>query len=139
MFTSLLKKWRKEGSKVLVFSISTQMLDIIDSCFKVEKYEFVRLDGSMNKEKRKQAVEEFSTNPRCFAFLLSTNAGCTGLNLVAADVVVNINQSWNPARELQSHDRAFRMGQKRDVSNQAFESFDRAAGNSLSFYLVWDD
>ena len=74
-FTTLLRTWRKQRSKVLIFSFSTQLLDIIDSCFKLENYAFARLDGGMTQHKRNAAVEEFNSNPQCFAFLISTTAG----------------------------------------------------------------
>lgn len=75
VFTTLLETWRKRRSKVLIFAESTRLLDVIESCFKVENYDFVRLDGKMTNPQRKQAQEEFNRNPQCFAFLISTGAG----------------------------------------------------------------
>src|SRR5207249_10152063 len=57
---------------------------------------FVRLDGSVPQAKRKQLVAEFQREPKCRVFL-TTNAGSTGLNLQAADTVINVDLPWNPA------------------------------------------
>jgi superfamily II DNA/RNA helicase len=60
-------------------------------------------------------VNEFQTNPKCKVFL-STNAGSTGLNLQAADTIINVDLPWNPAVLEQRIARAHRMGQKRPVN-----------------------
>jgi SNF2 family DNA or RNA helicase len=72
------------------------------------------LHGGLSGKDRKAALEKFLTDPACVAFL-STDAGGTGLNLQAADTVVNLELPWNPAVLEQRIARVHRMGQKRPV------------------------
>ncbi len=101
--------------KAVVFSEWTRMLDLIEPLLKKRKVPFVRLEGKVPQSKRQQIVNEFQNNPKCKVFL-STNAGSTGLNLQAADTIVNVDLPWNPAVLEQRIARAHRMGQKRPVN-----------------------
>ncbi|MEY2724245.1 MAG: hypothetical protein RLZZ458_112 [Planctomycetota bacterium] len=101
--------------KAVVFSEWTSMLDLIEPLLTCRGIRFVRLEGSVPQMKRQQLVHEFQTDPECRVFL-STNAGSTGLNLQAADTVVNVDLPWNPAVLEQRIARAHRMGQKRPVN-----------------------
>jgi superfamily II DNA/RNA helicase len=76
--------------------------------------EYVRLDGSVPQAKRRDIVNRFQRDPGC-ALFMATNAGATGLNLQAADTVVNVDLPWNPAVLEQRIGRAHRMGQRRPV------------------------
>ena len=69
------------------------------------------LHGGLSGKDRKAALEKFLTDPACAAFL-STDAGGTGLNLQAADTVVNMELPWNPAKLEQRIGRVHRMGQR---------------------------
>ena len=60
-------------------------------------------------------VDEFNSNPSAFVFLISTKAGGLGLNITSANKVVIVDPNWNPAYDLQAQDRAYRLGQTRDV------------------------
>ena len=104
----------EEGRKVLLFSEWTTMLDLIEPLLKKRRLPFVRLDGSVPQKQRQGLVHEFQSNPRCRLFL-TTNAGSTGLNLQAANTVINIDLPWNPAVLEQRIARAYRMGQKQPV------------------------
>src|SRR5256884_2743586 len=75
---------------------------------------FVRLDGSVPQKLRQGLVHEFKNNPECRLFL-TTNAGSTGLNLQAANTVINVDLPWNPAVLEQRIARAYRMGQEQPV------------------------
>lgn len=90
------------------------MLDLIEPLLKKRKLGYVRLDGSVPQVKRQQLVHEFQNDAACRLFL-TTNAGSTGLNLQAADTVINVDLPWNPAVLEQRIARAHRMGQKRPV------------------------
>ena len=100
--------------KIILFSEWTTMLNLIEADVIQKRCEFVRLDGSVPQKKRGALVKEFNQNPKCKLFL-STNAGSTGLNLQAANTVINIDLPWNPAILEQRIGRAHRMGQKRPV------------------------
>lgn len=102
------------GRKIILFSEWTSMLDLIEPLLKERKLPFVRLDGNVAQIKRKILVKEFQENPQCRLFL-TTNAGSTGLNLQAANTVVNVDLPWNPAVLEQRIARAHRMGQKNTV------------------------
>ncbi len=100
--------------KVVLFSEWTRMLDLVEEILRSCKLGYVRLDGSVPQKKRQQIVREFQSDPAC-RFIIMTNAGSTGLNLQAADTVVNVDLPWNPAVLEQRIGRAHRMGQKRPV------------------------
>ncbi|NMO56612.1 DEAD/DEAH box helicase [Actinoplanes sp. TBRC 11911] len=73
------------------------------------------LHGGVSRTRRDALVEEFQSSGRPGIFVLSLKAGGTGLNLTAANHVVHVDRWWNPATEAQATDRAFRIGQQRDV------------------------
>ena len=73
------------------------------------------LHGGTPIAKRKQLVEQFQDEQGPPFFVLSLKAGGTGLNLTAASHVIHFDRWWNPAVENQATDRAFRIGQKRNV------------------------
>lgn len=100
--------------KVVLFSEWTSMLDLIEPLLRKRKLPFARLDGSVPQKKRQELVHEFQTNPDC-RFFLTTNAGSVGLNLQAANTVINVDLPWNPAVLEQRIARAYRMGQKQAV------------------------
>jgi SNF2 family DNA or RNA helicase len=100
--------------KVLMFSEWTSMLDLVEPLLNKFKANFVRLDGSVPQKMRQGLVHKFQHNPEC-TFFITTNAGATGLNLQAANTVVNVDLPWNPAVLDQRIGRAHRMGQKRPV------------------------
>ena len=78
------------------------------------------LHGSTNARRRDQMVADFQNQPGAAVFLLSLKAGGTGLNLTAASHVIHVDRWWNPAVEDQATDRAFRIGQRRDVQVRKF-------------------
>jgi hypothetical protein len=104
----------EEDRKVLLFSEWTTMLDLIEPLLKKRRLRFVRLDGSVPQKLRQGLVHEFQNNPKCRLFL-TTNAGSTGLNLQAANTVINVDLPWNPAVLEQRIARAYRMGQEQPV------------------------
>jgi SNF2 family DNA or RNA helicase len=73
------------------------------------------LHGGTPRGARDAMVAAFQADPRPGIFVLSLKAGGTGLNLTAASHVVHIDRWWNPATEAQATDRAYRIGQGRDV------------------------
>lgn len=112
----LLKFWHGEGSnKVLVFSHSVRLLRMLQLLFNHTSYNVSYLDGSMKYNERYEVVQDFNTNPNQFVFLISTRAGGVGLNITSANKVVVVDPNWNPSYDLQAQDRAYRIGQTRNV------------------------
>ncbi len=104
----------ENGRKAVLFSEWTTMLGLIEEILQRLKLSYVRLDGSVPQRQRQQLVNEFQSKPDCRLFI-STNAGSTGLNLQAANTVINCDLPWNPAVLEQRIARAHRMGQKQPV------------------------
>ena len=104
----------EESRKIVLFSEWTTMLALIEQLVDRFKLDYVRLDGSVPQKKRQQLVHSFQRDPKCRLFL-TTNAGSTGLNLQAANTVINVDLPWNPAVLEQRIARAHRMGQKNPV------------------------
>lgn len=111
----LLKFWHSNGDKVLVFSHSVRLLRILQHLFTNTSYTISYLDGSLSYEQRQEVVDTFNSDPTQFVFLISTKAGGVGLNITSANKVVIIDPHWNPSYDLQAQDRAYRIGQTRDV------------------------
>jgi len=78
------------------------------------------LHGSVPVGKRKELVEKFQGRDYVPFFVLSLKAGGVGLNLTAASHVIHFDRWWNPAVENQATDRAFRIGQKKNVMVHKF-------------------
>ena len=104
----------ERGRKAVLFSEWTTMLGLIEPLLERHGVGYVRLDGSVPQKKRQMLVDQFRTARDC-RFFITTNAGSTGLNLQAADTIVNVDLPWNPAVLEQRIGRAHRMGQKRPV------------------------
>ncbi|XP_010522604.1 PREDICTED: switch 2 isoform X2 [Tarenaya hassleriana] len=111
----LMASWISKGDKILLFSYSVRMLDILEKFLVRKGYCFLRLDGSTPTNLRQSLVDDFNSSPSKSVFLISTRAGGLGLNLVSANRVVIFDPNWNPAHDLQAQDRSFRFGQKRHV------------------------
>jgi non-specific serine/threonine protein kinase len=73
------------------------------------------LHGETEVKKRKDLVRQFQEDENVPFFVLSVKAGGTGLNLTAASHVIHFDRWWNPAVENQATDRAFRIGQTKNV------------------------
>ncbi|XP_026320814.1 uncharacterized protein LOC113230919 [Hyposmocoma kahamanoa] len=109
------------GDKVLIFSTSLFTMDSLEYFLKkINKWslgqEYYRLDGSVPAEVRQKWCREFNAenNHKTKLFLISTRAGSLGLNMVAANRVIILDTSWNPAHDIQSIFRVYRFGQKKD-------------------------
>lgn len=111
----LMASWISKGDKILLFSYSVRMLDILEKFLIRKGYSFARLDGSTPTNLRQSLVDDFNASPSKQVFLISTRAGGLGLNLVSANRVVIFDPNWNPSHDLQAQDRSFRYGQKRHV------------------------
>ncbi len=102
--------------KVLIFTQFKEMTEPLDAFLKIifGKAGLV-LHGETAIKKRSLMVEQFQREDGPPYFVLSLKAGGTGLNLTAASHVIHFDRWWNPAVENQATDRAFRIGQKKNV------------------------
>ncbi|KAL9939416.1 hypothetical protein V8E36_001233 [Tilletia maclaganii] len=112
---NLLHEWKRNGDKVLVFTQNIRLLDWLDELLQLNDISFRRLDGSTQQVLRQSYVDDFNYSPEISVFIVSTMAGGVGLNLTAANKVVIFDPHWNPAIDQQAQDRAYRIGQTRDV------------------------
>jgi DNA excision repair protein ERCC-6 len=85
---TLLKLWKKQEGRVLLFSQSRSMLDLIESYVIEQGYEYRRMDGSTSAGSRANLVNEFNSNANIFVFLLTTKVGGLGLNLIGANKII---------------------------------------------------
>lgn len=105
-----------QGSRVLIFSQMTRMLDILEDYCIYNNYDFCRIDGQTKGNDRDESMDIFNApGSKKFVFLLTTRAGGLGINLQTADVVILYDSDWNPQADLQAQDRAHRIGQKKQV------------------------
>ncbi|GMM50652.1 hypothetical protein DASB73_016100 [Starmerella bacillaris] len=112
----LLQRVKAQGSRVLIFSQMSRMLDILEDYCSLRDYEYCRIDGSTSHEDRTNAIDSYNRpGSNKFIFLLTTRAGGLGINLTTADQVIIYDSDWNPQADLQAMDRAHRIGQKKQV------------------------
>ena len=102
------------GHRLLIFSQFTTMLSHIAARLKKKKIKYFYLDGATPALTRIKLVRQYNEGSVPI-FLISLKAGGTGLNLTGADMVVHVDPWWNPAVEDQATDRAYRLGQQRNV------------------------
>jgi len=102
--------------KVLIFTQFTEMGTILQEV--IEKYcntPVLFLQGSTTRKKRDEMVELIQNDPQHQTMILSIKAGGVGLNLTGANHVIHYDLWWNPAVENQATDRAYRIGQNKNV------------------------
>ncbi|XP_058482955.1 transcriptional regulator ATRX-like isoform X2 [Solea solea] len=158
----ILRMAEELGDKVLVFSQSLISLNLIEDFLKashqarhpasvkgswIKNVDYYRLDGAVSAVRRMKWADLFNdaTNVRGRLFLISTRAGCLGINLVAANRVIIFDASWNPSYDIQSIYRVYRFGQEKQVFVYRFlaqgtmeeKIYDRqVTKQSLSFRVV---
>ncbi|KAL3857456.1 hypothetical protein ACJMK2_012126 [Sinanodonta woodiana] len=112
----LLDQVKSEGHRCLIFSQSRKMLDIIEKVIKNRGHKIMRLDGTVTQvADREQRIRKFQSDDSYSVFLLTTQVGGVGITLTAADRVIIFDPNWNPATDAQAVDRAFRIGQDKNV------------------------
>ncbi|KEP62118.1 UNVERIFIED_CONTAM: SWI2/SNF2-containing protein RAD26 [Hammondia hammondi] len=131
----VLRVWKAEGRRVLLFAQTVQMLDILQRFLEncdpsvpsssssassstsggKKGFSFLRLDGGVPVASRHAIVDTFQRDSSIFALLLTTRVGGVGLNLTAADRVVIFDPDWNPMTDMQARERSWRIGQSKDV------------------------
>ncbi|WVR03919.1 hypothetical protein IAU60_000918 [Kwoniella sp. DSM 27419] len=110
-----IERCKAEGKRILLFSQFVMILDILEKALDHLGVRYTRLDGQTKTDERQGLVDEFNDDPDITIFLLSTKAGGVGINLTAASVVVIYDQDFNPHNDRQAADRAYRIGQEKEV------------------------
>ncbi|XP_069467255.1 DNA excision repair protein ERCC-6 [Ambystoma mexicanum] len=113
---SLLKIWHKQGHRVLLFSQSKQMLQILEFFLSDRHYSYVKMDGTTTVASRQPLIARFNQDSSIFVFLLTTKVGGLGVNLTGANRVIIFDPDWNPSTDTQARERAWRIGQTKQVT-----------------------
>ncbi|MGH8156027.1 MAG: DEAD/DEAH box helicase, partial [Rhodanobacteraceae bacterium] len=103
------------ANKILIFSEWTRMLDLVREMVDKAGIGHAVHTGKVPQQRRRAQLDRFKRDPAC-RLLLSSDAGATGLNLQAANIVINLDLPWNPALLEQRIARAWRKHQSRHVT-----------------------
>jgi len=112
---ALLKKYKENGDRALVFSQFTSVMDILGWVFDDHDINFMRMDGSTPIAERQSLMDVFYTDTSIQLFMISTKSGGAGINLACANKVIIFDSSFNPQDDIQAENRAHRVGQTREV------------------------
>ncbi|MBA0763965.1 hypothetical protein Gotri_013354 [Gossypium trilobum] len=112
----VLQVWKDQGHRVLLFAQTQQMLDILENFLTTSGYCYRRMDGHTPVKQRMALIDEFNNSDDIFIFILTTKVGGLGTNLTGANRVIIFDPDWNPSTDMQARERAWRIGQKRDVT-----------------------
>ncbi|XP_051272722.1 DNA excision repair protein ERCC-6 [Dicentrarchus labrax] len=113
---SLLRLWFKQGHRVLLFTQSRQMLDIFEVFVRENNYLYLKMDGTTPIASRQPLIARYNEDKSIFIFLLTTKVGGLGVNLTGANRVIIYDPDWNPSTDTQARERAWRIGQKQQVT-----------------------
>ena len=103
------------SSRMLVFTSFIPVLDYLETFLAAKGIKYERIDGEINAAEKQEITKRFNGNPEIRLVIISLKAGGVGLNLTGASKVVHYDLWWNPSIENQANDRAYRIGQKKDV------------------------
>lgn len=116
VIAQVLKVWKEQGHRVLLFSQTQQMLDIVENFLTGGEYNYRRMDGMTPIRQRMALIDEFNHSDDIFIFILTTKVGGLGTNLTGANRVIIFDPDWNPSTDMQARERAWRIGQTKDVT-----------------------
>ena len=119
--TEMLEEIQAMSERTLIFTQFAEMGQLLRNHLQEHlAQEVLFLHGGLTKTRRDQMVERFQGENGPPVFILSIKAGGVGLNLTRANHVFHFDRWWNPAVENQATDRAFRIGQSRQVEVHKF-------------------
>lgn len=116
VLSKILPLWKQQGHKVIIFTQWRKMLDIIERFSNMQGWNYARMDGNTNVAARQRLVDKFNNDESYFCMLMTTKTGGVGLNITGANRVLLYDPDWNPQTDAQARERAWRFGQKRDVT-----------------------
>lgn len=114
--SALLKIWKKQGHRTLLFSQGRLMLKIFEQFLEQQGYKYLKMDGGTSVSSRPRLIDQFNQDPSYDVFLLTTRVGGLGVNLTGANRVIIYDPDWNPATDSQARERAWRIGQQKSVT-----------------------
>jgi SWI/SNF-related matrix-associated actin-dependent regulator 1 of chromatin subfamily A len=111
----LLRKYKENGDRTLVFSQFTSVMDILQWVLDTLDISYSRIDGQTPISERQPLIDQFTEDESISVFMLSTKSGGQGINITAANKVIIFDSSFNPQEDVQAENRAHRVGQTREV------------------------
>jgi SWI/SNF-related matrix-associated actin-dependent regulator 1 of chromatin subfamily A len=111
----LLREFRRNGDRALVFTRFAKVNEILTECLMSADIPHLSFQGNTAVELRQDLIDQYNEDKDLTAFLLTTGAGGTGINLASANKVIIFDQSDNPQDDVQAENRAHRFGQTRPV------------------------
>ncbi|XP_044747303.1 DNA excision repair protein ERCC-6-like [Coccinella septempunctata] len=114
--SALLKIWKKQKHRVLLFSQGRAMIKIFEKFLQDQNYQYLKMDGTTSIGSRQTLIDKFNKDETIDVFLLTTKVGGLGVNLTGADRVIIYDPDWNPATDTQARERAWRIGQNKQVT-----------------------
>jgi DNA excision repair protein ERCC-6 len=97
----VLKVWKDQGHRVLLFTQTQQMLDILENFLTACDYQYRRMDGLTPAKQRMALIDEFNNTDEIFVFILTTKVGGLGTNLTGANRIIIYDPDWNPSTDMQ--------------------------------------
>ncbi|VEN59346.1 unnamed protein product [Callosobruchus maculatus] len=122
VLSALLKIWKRQGNRVLLFAQGRATLNILQHFLDKNDYTYLKMEGTTPISSRHSLIHLFNHSTEHFVFLLTTRVGGLGINLIGANRVIIFDPDWNPATDSQARERAWRIGQSRDVNIYRFVS-----------------
>ncbi|GJQ84413.1 hypothetical protein Trydic_g3886 [Trypoxylus dichotomus] len=114
--SALLKIWKKQNHRVLLFTQGRAMVAILENFLAQQEYKYLKMDGTTGVKFRQHLIKTFNEDASYDVFLLTTRVGGLGVNLTGADRVIIYDPDWNPATDTQARERAWRIGQEKQVT-----------------------
>lgn len=136
----ILDEVREKGEKALIF-VESRKIQLLLRTFLEQIYKIQvqpPINGTTQAVARQKMVDQFNRAPGFQVLLLSPEAAGVGLNIIGANHVIHLSRCWNPAKEDQATDRAYRIGQKKAVTVYLPMAVDTDFPEDASFDLNLD-
>ena len=105
----------EKDNKVIIFSRFNKILDLMCKSLSINNLHHEKINGEIDKDERERRLKTFKDSENTNVLVLNIAIGSEGLNLTEANVVIFLNEWWNPSTNRQAEDRVNRIGQHKDV------------------------
>ncbi|MDB9794647.1 DEAD/DEAH box helicase [bacterium] len=105
----------EKNNKVIIFSRFNKILDLMCKSLSINNFHHEKINGEIDKDERERRLNSFKSSKETNVLVLNIAIGSEGLNLTEANVVIFLNEWWNPSTNRQAEDRVNRIGQHKDV------------------------